>query len=253
MKTTIHHISRIISALAAFSLVSALHGTTTPVAPVVTLTAYDNLPVDGTGNGHNAAGDNISSGEQDDANAKRLDRAVMVFSLPTLAEGEVLVSATLRFYVRTVSTDSATPDAILYHSQTQNRTTNNTAFYEDASYANTGLSAANTSMIASASAPLLVTLDVTQWVKIDYQLDSGSVVSSFRIQVDNLEFVDDNQSRRYSFFGKNSESYAPQLVIETGPAIPEPGHLALLFGATGLSGALVFRCCFRKGQALVVE
>ncbi len=239
MNTTTTRITCAASAVAAFLVFSSITRAAT-IVPVVTLTAYDNAPISGNADNHNASGDNVSAGELDDSSINRLERATMVFSMPTLAVGETVVSATLNIYVRTVTNGSGSlPDAVLYDSQTQNRTTNNTTFYEDASYTSTGLSVANASMTASSSAPVLVSLDVTSWVNSDYQLDGSSVVSSFRIQVDGQGFVDDDKSNRYTFFGMNSTSYAPQLVLTTTTsAIPEPGTFAMLAGGVGMMVAV---------------
>ncbi|MDR1280269.1 MAG: DNRLRE domain-containing protein [Opitutaceae bacterium] len=236
MKNKLHIIIRINTALAAFSMATALHAATTPTAPTITFTAYDQAAngITGEADGSSDTGDNISVGELDDTNANRLDRAILVFTLPALPEGETLVSAKLQIHVRSVST--ATPDALLYHSRSSEVTSNYSGLYSAGSYTSTGLSVATSTMTASTSEPRLVTLDVTAWVKTDYQLDTGTVISSFRIQVDGQDFLEDNINHRYTFFGKNSEAYAPRLIIETqAPAIPEPGHLGLLIGGVSLT------------------
>jgi hypothetical protein len=99
----------------------------------------------------------------------------------------------------------------------------------------------------SSTTPVLATLDVSQWVLSDYQLDSGSVSSSFRIQIDGLVFTENNTNNRYSFVGKNTsspnaayDSLVPVLELQYS-AIPEPATASVLAGVLGLMFALCVR------------
>lgn len=182
---------------------------------LLSLTVYDNATggaTDGVADGHQSNAPSFSTGKLNDGSYSRLERGVLVFGLPPIPSGKRLVSATLRLHVRASGKDG---EAVLYHSQQQNRKTGHNDFYSDPTYLEVAGIAATPSMNAGNDHPAPVELDVTRWVLTDYHHDAGPVVSSFRIQIDDLVFTPTPGNNRYSFFGKTApnKDHVPELVL----------------------------------------
>jgi len=214
------------------------------------LTVYDNAVdgvTDGVGDGNQANASSFSIGKLDDSTYNRLERGILTFSLPAVPAGEELVSATLKLYVRT---SGVSGNASVYHSQTLSPTSGTNAIYSDPGYTNFAGYIATPATGGTSSVPVLTTLDVTQWVLSDYQFDTGSISSSFRLQIDGIAFTETNTNNRYSFVGKNTNSptagydaYIPvlELTFASASPIPEPSTAAALVGAIGLGLAACAR------------
>lgn len=248
-KTTYRILPGTIALLLALLSAPVQLGATTANATLnLSLTVYDNAVsgvTDGTGDGNQANASSFSVGELDDASNNRLERGILTFSLPSIPGGEELVSATLKLYVRG---SGVSGDASVYHSQTLAPVSGSNSLYENSGYSSFTGSIATPSTGGTSGTPVLATLNVTQWILSDYQLDGGSVISSFRIQIDGLVFTENNTNNRYSFVGKNTSSpnvaydlLVPVLELQYASAIPEPGTTGVLAGVFGLMFALCVR------------
>ncbi len=212
--------------------------------PTITATQnayiWDVPPFDGTGNDRDY-GNTMIVGEMDVGSIKRLARGVVQFELPELPQGEILQSATLMLYVSNVVNESGLLDDVsIYHSQPWNSTTVPVSLYENTSYVDTGLEP------ISSSTPInsWVSISVTGWVADDYRLDPPEdLISSFRLQINDLVFIDDGKSHRYSIAGINNSEFAPKLILTT--AIPELSMSSLALGVAAL-GAVLAACLRRK-------
>lgn len=192
---------------------------TEKAALLLSLTTYDNAidrATDGVADGHQSDAASFSVGLLEDGSYNRLERGVLVFGLPEIPKGKRLVSAVLRLHVRVVGSDG---EATVYHSRQQNRRHGTNEFHDDPSYSELVGVAATPPTDASHERPARVELDVVRQVLADYQSDFGSVVSSFRIQVDDLAFRKGRGSNRYSFFGKTAPdpAHAPVLELTFAP------------------------------------
>jgi hypothetical protein len=207
---------------ALFLLPFQLGATEEKATLLLSLTAYDNVTgglVDGVADGHQSNAVSFSVGLLADASYHRLERGVLVFGLPPIPKGQQLKTASLRIYVRASATRGGVS---VYHSQTQNRQTGTNDFYDDGSYADLVGVAATPAVGGTNDKPVSVTLDVTKGVKADYHSDSQTIISSFRLQVDDLGFTASAGINRYSFFGKAAANpdYVPVLALEFGPRMP---------------------------------
>jgi hypothetical protein len=206
------------------------------------LHAYDNAPTDGSADGHDTALPTFTVGELDDPGVNRLYRGILDFTLPTAPVGEVLLSATLKLHIR-LAVNAGTGDAVVYHSQTAHPTFGTNGLYNDTAYNNFAGTIATADSDGTDATPKLVTLNVTPWVLSDYANDTGSIASSFRLQIDGIVFTEDNVRHLYSFVGKNATTlaaFAPVLELQFG-AIPEPSTIGLLLGCGVLAGAVALR------------
>lgn len=242
MKTT----SRLLATVATLGIAAILtpalsHADTQNADLKLSLTVYQNI-VNGEPAtlGHQSNAASFSAGKLDDPSYHRFERGILVFSLPEIPQGEQLVSATLKLYVRGSATNGA---ASVYHSPTQNRQTGSNDFYNDPSYTDFAGDIATPATGGTNASPVLVTLDVTQWIRADYLLEGNSAISSFRIQIDGLDFTKTNQNNRYSFFGSTAAdaAYIPVLELEFGPSIPEPATTGIAASIAGLALALAVR------------
>lgn len=247
MKT---HLPRLLAPVAPVALAVGLCAlparldAATVIAPLeLSLYVYQNY-ADGvpTTMGNQANSASFSAGELDEASNNRIERGILTFSLPAIPPGENLVSATLKLYVRLSATDG---NASVYHSQTNGQLSGTNDHFSDTSYSSFVGYIATPATGGTDSSPKLATLDVTSWVLSDYALDPGSKRTSFRIQIDDLVFNENNVNNRYSFFGKTAANpdYVPVLELTfASAAIPEPDTAAALVGTVGLG----FAACARR-------
>lgn len=223
MKNTKRFSRALFSALAALVASAAQAQSDAAKATLLlSLTAYDNAVggiVDGVADGHQSNAASFSVGELDDASYTRLERGILVFGLPAIPKDKRLLSATLRLHVRVSGTDG---EATVYHSRQQNRQVGASEFYGDPTYSDLVGVAATPSVSGTNEKPVPVELEVTRWVEADYQSDFGTIVSSFRIQIDDLAFAAGGGSNRYSFLGKSAQNpdYAPVLDLKFAPRAP---------------------------------
>lgn len=189
---------------------------------LLSLTAYDNVAggvLDGVADGHQSNAASFSVGLLSDESYHRVERGVLVFGLPAIPKGQQLKTATLKIHVRASGPRGGVS---IYHSQKQNRQAGANDFYDDGSYADLVGVAATPAVGGTNDKPVSIVLDVTKWAKADYVSDPQAVISSFRLQIDDLVFAASEATNRYSFFGKGAANpdYVPVLALEFGPSTP---------------------------------
>jgi hypothetical protein len=145
-----------------------------------------------------------------------------------------LESATLRVFLEEIQGQPAGALAV-WHSVSANDPGMLPSDYEDASYIDTQGDLVG----PTGEAGRYYELDVTDLVLEDYAADAGNPLSAFRLQISEVDFVDDNLEGRYRLTmpaGVNP----PELVLTF---IPEPSTLLLATLA-----ALPLLCWRRKGR-----
>jgi len=171
-------------------------------------------------------------GEFDTEAGNRVVRAVVKFQLPLLLPepGESfpgLKSATLRLFLEDIDGAPAGPVS-LFHSLTDNDSDVLPEDYENTTYTDTLLD-----LVAPGDpAGQYYELDVTDWVRADYGTNYTDGFSAFRLQINEAEFFEDDQSARYRFAMPGNEDHRPELVLSF---VPEPpAWVLLVLGAFGL-------------------
>jgi hypothetical protein len=100
--------------------------------------------------------------------------------------------------------------------------------FENATYSDTGLD-----LVGPSDPPQrYYELDVTNLVLADYAADNATPLSAFRLQVEGISFVEDDQGSRYRLAMPGAAANHPQLVLTL---MPEPSTQGIV-----ITGAL---CC----------
>ncbi|MDR1280884.1 MAG: PEP-CTERM sorting domain-containing protein [Opitutaceae bacterium] len=166
------------------------------------------------------AGQAIRSGNAE------IQRAIVSFSLENLPTGQEVASATLTFQIHSNSSGRE-GNLALYHSQTADPVMGKT-YWEDSSFSNQVTSSAAT---PSSGFWADITIDVTDWIKLDYANDpSGSIVSSFRFQVDKAigDYSDTTAAHRYCIAKSSIKLSIVTQDAPVSPPVPEPATFAAL-------------------------
>lgn len=153
-------------------------------------------------------------GEADLASSNYLSKLIVKFELPEPPEGQsMLQKASLG--VRLVSAEGPPADPLsVLHSTTDNDLDLIAADYEDPSYVDT---LADVVPIVEDSYDLLqyYDVDVTDLVLADYAADGTNPLSAFRLQLDGVSYLEDDQSHSY-LLSMPGVAYRPQLLLTFG-------------------------------------
>jgi phospholipase/lecithinase/hemolysin len=148
-------------------------------------------------------------GERDTQDGNAIVRLVAKYDLPRMpAVARRLGSATLRLFLENIEGDPAGP-ASLFHSVGDNDLDELPSDCEDGSYTDTLLDLVN----PSDESQRYYELDVTDVVLADYASDGDDPLSAFRLQINEAEFVEDDQSHRYRFAMPGATTNHPELVL----------------------------------------
>jgi len=179
----------------------------------------------------------VSVGEIDGANTNLINRLVAKFALPDAPQSmPALKSAILSFFLEDITGPPPGP-ASLFHSTSDNDLDQLPSDFEDETYTDTNLD-----LVGPADeGGRYYELDVTDLVRADYAADGDNPLSAFRLQVNALMFIEDNQNNRYRFTMLGAEANHPQLVLTF---IPEPSTwLLAAIAAMWFAGRMRPRGC----------
>jgi len=154
-----------------------------------------------------------------------LSRGALLFGLPVIARGLEVRAALLRVHLQNVINPSAHPSfgpLQLYHSQTQN------VFNGDLIYSGTDFTRVGTVVTPNSAVGQYYFVDVTPQVLSDYAAEGTNAHSLFRLQVDGLQFVEDNLPHYYEI----ASGYYPTFALEMYIVRQEILHYTLGPGST---------------------
>ena len=168
-------------------------------------------------------------GESDTEDSDSITRLLVKFELPDVLKtvGE-LKSATLRFFLADILGTPAGPVSV-FHSVVDNDLLMEPSDYEADSYTDTLVDLVPPTALGQA----YYEADVTHQVLADYAADGFAPRTAFRLQINDLVFVDDEQGGRYRFTMPGAEADHPELVLTF---VPEPCTFSL--AALGFLGLL---------------
>lgn len=153
--------------------------------------------------------------------ADRVQRGILIFTLPTLGPGETVDSAVLSVRLNSIQGTPA-GDVSVYSLTASNGDSLQASQYQAAG------TRIGTLVTPTSAGSTFYDIDVTTAVATDYAVDpAGNQRSTFRLQIDGLLAADDdNGSDRYSFAASSAAAVnAPFLTVTT---VPEPGSLSLI-------------------------
>ncbi len=172
-------------------------------------------------------------GENDTESNNDVVRLISQFALPEFGAAERLISAKLGFYLEEIAGEPSGPVSI-FHSVQDNSSVPAAEDFEDATYLDTQLDLVH----PNDPVGIYYELDVTDQVLMDYHTDGFNAISSFRLQVNEADFVDDDLSHGYQFTLPGRGTNSPRLILVF---VPEPSALVLLIG-----GLLILQTCAKR-------
>ena len=179
----------------------------------------------------NAGSGSFEVGRTVGSNANGLSRTAFYFQIPTGYTSAQVTNAVLSF--RLNAKNSPTTELDIYSAYATSLGTKDATFaksmYSDASFTDTGLG------LGTGAAILINSFDVTSLVKAAIDQGNPTNVIAFRFQMKNDTTFAYKSINNYQIigFGATTETYRPNLVLET---IPEPTTAGLM----GIVGGLVF-------------